>query len=554
MRGRLHSFKGHEFQVDIINSVHPNAVVKKPSQMGLTEAEIRFALAFLMSEKDSCCMYLLPTVGEALRMAKSRFDPVIAASGAIKNALVSGSDSSSFKQLGSSQLHMGGTFGREVVSVPVDLLVIDEYDFCDFTNATTAESRLTHSEFKTDVNGTIIRGLKRKFSTPTALGIGVDLLFSQSDQKYRLVKCKSCHDWFWPNFLENVVVDGYDGSFQELDWITALSLDDRGLIPSARIICPHCHKTVHHENLQPEYREWVAKHPHVRHQEGWQVSPFDAPEYHTPASILRKLIDYQTKVAKFNNYVLGFGYSDSTNSIIDSVVEANTTLSPILPEQAEHDRLSGCIAGLDIGKTSWLLIGRYDFSKKAPIIIHAEAIKLRDPNGSDLETIVLERLRQYGVTLLVCDMLPYTDTILKIQAKRPEGWVLPNSYTLGDKKLPIYEVDENRNIIASNRTKSLDYTAKMTNSGAIKFCKSPEMATVRKHLQGMKKIDPPEERAEEPSRWVKSSDDHYFHALNYLCLASMITETTGLPFAPVPSIRQATVGSKFNGNKPTSQT
>ena len=69
----------------------------------------------------------------------------------------------------------------------------------------------------------------------------------------------------------------------------------------------------------------------------------------------------------------------------------------------------------------------------------------------------------------------------------PEGWVLPNFYSLHDKKLPLFVVNDNDHVVASHRTKTLNLTAKKVNTGQIRWPMLEEMATVRKHLQGMKR-------------------------------------------------------------------
>ena len=542
--GIPYSYKGHEYQRDIVDSKHNNSVVIKPSQVGMTEATVRLILGFLCAEQGTVGLWLLPTVGESQKAAKSRIDPVIRGSKYMKSIMLSGSDSSSFKQLGDSQLFTGGTYGKAVISIPTDFLSVDEIDFCNQENVSTAESRLTHSRFINEETGD--RGIKRKWSTPTAVGVGVDALYTQSDQRKRLVKCKSCGEYSWPNFLDNVVVQGWDNAMSELTYLDALMLMERGLLQTARLLCPSCHAEITRDNLQPNYRQWVAEYPSRTFVEGWHVSPFDLPDYHTPESILRKLISYQTNINHFRNFVLGLPYSDATNSVVDAKVAEYTTVRPITPEQAEAGMVSGCVAGLDVGMTSWLVIGKPDYSGRRMDIVWVEHIRLQAGLEEDyLKTVVIKRLSQYKVVKLVCDSLPYTPSILSIQASRPEGWVLPNFYTLNDKKLPLMTVDEKDYIVRSNRTKTLNLTAKKINSGHFCWPMMEETKTVRKHLQGMKRIDRVLDDGEEESNWVKSGDDHYFHAANYCSMAEdlVVQEFGAVAGIPTPSIKEVIVGS-----------
>lgn len=541
--GSQFSFKDHEFQIAIVDSRHNNTVVIKPSQCGLTECSVRGLLAFLAVESGTVGLHLLPTVGESQKAVKSRFDPVIRGSSYLRSMIHPGSDSSSFKQLGDSQLFTGGTFGKAVISIPTDYLSLDELDFCNMENVATAESRLVHSRFVNEETGA--RGIKRKWSTPTAVGVGVDGLFQQSDQKRRLVRCKCCGHWQWPQFLKHVVVQGWDKPMDQMTYIDAMTLEARGLLNTAQLLCESCKNPLTKQNLGPEYREWVAEFPSRTYQEGFHVNPFDLPNYHTPESILRKLIDYRNNYNHFMNFVLGLAYSDASNSIVDELVGQFTTVRPVTPEQAEAGAISGCVAGLDVGKTSWLLIGKPNLLTHQVDIVWAEQIRLEYGQEEDmLRATVLKRLQQYKVVKLVSDAQPYTPSILTIQASRPEGWVLPNFYVLTDKKLPLYIIQEKDWVVQSHRTKTLNLTAGKANSGNFRWPMLEEMATVRKHLQGMKRIDRILDDGSEQSDWVKSGDDHYFHAANYLSMASeMIFGDFSTGFAPIPTIREVVVGS-----------
>jgi hypothetical protein len=60
----------------------------------------------------------------------------------------------------------------------------------------------------------------------------------------------------------------------------------------------------------------------------------------------------------------------------------------------------------------------------------------------------------------------------------------------------------------------------------------------------MKRVDRITDAGEEESEWIKSGDDHYFHAANYLVMASELVDIGVGGWAPVPSISEVVVGSK----------
>ena len=536
-----YSFVGHEFQKEIIDCKHPNAVIIKPSQVGLSEMSARLVLGFLAVESNSVAIYTLPTVHEALRFAKSRIDPVIEGSKYLSSVMGSGGDSASFKQIGSSQLFMAGTHGKSLISIPTDLLITDELDFSSAEAVATAESRLSHSRFI--YPELQLRGIRRKFSTPTVSGIGVSALYNQSDRKKRLVKCQHCAEWFWPNFLFNVVVDGFDRAMDELTLSDVQDLDERGLLSTARLICPSCHNTITQDNLRPQHREWVAEFPSVRHLSGFQVSPFDLPDYHSPESIMRKRLEFGEHEGHFRNFTLGIPYDSSTNSIEPTAVARNTSINPVFPESAN---IGGCVAGLDIGRTSWLTIG-----KKVGNEIHvlwAEQIRVGTGESEDnLFNLVVKRFRQFRVIKAVIDSQPFFDTVLRIQAQFPELLVLPCMYTLRDTKLPAYVVNENEQQVNANRTKVLDLFVKRVNTNKFKFAQLPEMTLVAQHLQGMKRVEGVNPAGLLTENWIRSSADHYFHALSYLNMASTMVESGDYSnFAPLPSIKECFVGKQYN--------
>lgn len=340
-----------------------------------------------------------------------------------------------------------------------------------------------------------------------------------------------------------MVVDGWDKPLEEMTYLDGLLLENRGLVDTARLLCPSCHHPIRASQLGPDNREWVAAYPDRRTIEGFQVSPFDLPDYHTPVSLLRKMIEYRSEVGHFRNFALGLAYSDATNSILDEKVLENRVLTPISPDQAKAAGISGCVAGLDVGKTSWFVVGKYVY----PGTLHIfwmEQIRL-GLSGEGLVERVQELLESYRVIRFVTDAMPYTDSIMRIQRSMPEGWVLPAFYSLQDKKLPPYQIMEKDQSIQLNRTKTLDITCKMVNSSQVKFPVMTELDTARKHFQAIKRVERTDE-GEHSVNWVDNGDDHYTHALNY-CLVAMdiISQDFAVSFAPVPSVHQVEVGSKF---------
>lgn len=536
IKGQPYSFKNHEFQKDLLDERHPDVCVIKPSQVGLSETVARMTLGFLAVQTGSTAIYTLPTVNEALRFVKARVDPVIDGSKFIKSVMSSGSDSSSFKRIGGSNFYAVGTWGRDLISIDADLVCADEVDSSNPVVLKSIESRLIHSRFKNEETG--VRGFRRYLSTPSVTGIGISAMFERSDKRRRLVRCLHCTHWFHPNFLEHFVVQGYDLPFSSLTAEDVIDLDERGLLETTKLLCPSCHKEITQRNLGAEHREWVAENPSITAFRGYMVSPLDLPEYHSPQSLLRARIRYGNEESQFYNYTLGLPYNSSTNSISAEAVRQNIVLEPAFPGTPIY----GAVLGLDVGKTSWITI-----SKPVRVngvtelhILWAEQVRVEDDN---LYTTVVERMRQFGVIRAVVDSAPYFDTILRIQSAFPEGMVIPCTYTLTDRKLPSYIVNDNTWTVSANRTKCFDLFAKNINSGKVKFARFPEINTFATHLQNIKRVERREDGELVSESWEKTGSDHYAHSGLYSSMAAqMVDAGEYINFSPLPSIKEAVIG------------
>ena len=539
INSRPFSFVNHEFQKDIVADASTSVVVSKPSQVGMSEISARIVLALLATNPGTTAIYGLQTVLFSSRFFKSRVDPVINGSKVLSDMLLPGSDSASFKHFSNdSQLHGAGfSAGVDVISIPAAALFVDEISFCSSESVATAESRLSHSPFVCPETG--VRGLRRYFSTPTTGGWGVSALFDRSDKKYRLVRCAHCAHWFWPNLLDHGVVDGFDKSFHEITAVDVTDIDNRGLLQTARLLCPSCHNVIGPAQLMPEYRRWVAENPSVKRLSGWQVSPFDLPTYHTPESLLRKLVtttDYHRN--HFINFALGLPYESALSSVLPGVIEENTILQHVLPELGA----GGCVLGLDVGRISWAVIGKLVGEEFH--VIHAEQIRLRSEDGSDLVDRVLYLLRTYRCILALADNMPYTDSILTIMSRYPA--LKGVEYSLRDKSLPLMVVDEDADVVKMNRTKVLSYLVKRINSKQVKFARMPEINTMAAHLRAIKQVERMKDSGEMVSEWVHTGPDHYAHATSYAHMAAYHLQNSFVnTFAPPPTIRQVVPGRNY---------
>jgi hypothetical protein len=563
LRGRLFSLKGFEFQEAILDDASLDVVIAKPRQVGATEVIMRLALSFLATTPDVAAMLLLPHIKRALHLVKSRYDGCIQNSPDLKALLVPGSDSSSFKQLGSSQLFTGGTWSGDIISDPVDLRICDEHSYMNFENLATSDATMDNSAYVDPRTG--LRGIRRNFSTPLVPNLGVSHLYEHSDQKQRLVRA-ACGHSFWPHY-ENVVVDGWDAPVIELAPSDIYALDARGLLQSARILCPQCHEVVPQSRLAPEHREWVPKvtRPNVA-RSGYHVTPFDLPfdasgrPKRTPEWLIRGRVAFEGDLAKFVQHRLGLAYSDKTNRILDSQIVDNAVLPPFPPAQAAYTPMYGLVAGMDCGKPNWLKVGRPLPNHRLDIVWMA-TLPCQGPDAEDLPEIVFNLLKPFRLQKFVIDQYPYTPSVLKIQAMFPPGVVYACDFSLKDASLNAVVVKEDTQEIKSHRTRVVTAYASAVNHDKVRFPAMPELigkspedkGTLRHHASNIAKVsfdydgaagaafDPGEQR----EVWSSSGPDHWVLAGVYCHIAAELVwrENLSVGYVPLPAPRPVQVGS-----------
>src|SRR5690625_46124 len=107
---RPYSFKDREYQEKILSDTSTEVVIRKPSQVGLTEATLRLALATCAIRDHYTIIYTLPTTTLVSLMFSPRVDQVIAESPKLRAMISHESvDNKSLKEIGSSKLYMQGS-------------------------------------------------------------------------------------------------------------------------------------------------------------------------------------------------------------------------------------------------------------------------------------------------------------------------------------------------------------------------------------------------------------------------------------------------------------
>jgi hypothetical protein len=502
LRGKPYSFKDHEYQIGIMKDQSQELVIIKPSQVGCSEMSARLSLARVSIINGYSCIYVMPAMHLAQAFAKGRVDPIIEESEYLSQAVSNAVDSTTQKRFNHSFLYFrGAQVGSQAMSVPADLIVADEYDACEQVVLKQYQSRLTHSSFKHQI----------RLSTPTLPNFGIHEQFVESRRHYRMVKCNHCNEWYWPNFFKHVKVPGWDGDYLTLNKQSLRHIDYQ----NAYLICPTCGKT---PELGPEHREWVCENPEDRFSAaGYHISPFDMPAIITPSYLIAASVEYARKI-DWVNINLGLPAEDR---------ESTFSREELFNAFYTGDSASGVrVMGVDMGMTCHIMIadaspdGMLDF-------VHQEQV----PVG-----LIRDRLpqveREFNVRVSVIDSMPYTETVMALQAKMPNLYaaVYVRSKNVSMYSLKQYEEQpsEGQELVRQvniNRDKVFDVYMDTLRAGMMRFKSSDLRNTIIEHHLSMKRV---KEYSNEELiyTWRKSNeDDHFHHAGVYTLIASKLRGT-----------------------------
>lgn len=500
IRGQKFSFHHHEYQKKILEDKSQNIVILKSAQIGISEMSSRLALARAVLVNGFSTIYTLPSASAAQNFMKTRIDPVIDSSPYLSELVSKEVDNSAVKRFGDSYVYLrGAQVDRQAISIPADLLIVDEVDNSNQDVITLYESRLIHSQYAMTI----------KLSTPTIPGFGIDLAYKQSRRHLNMCKCEHCNHWFYPDYYKHVRIPGFTSSIEGITKQHFASADFKW--HEAYVECPNCGKA---PNLGPEHRSWVVENPDEAFlAAGYRISPFDAPEIIKPSALVKSSVDYKRK-QDFANQRLGIPLEDKEASL------AREELDAVLISEYPGGGFS-YVMGLDMGNTCWATIAAV-LPDNALIIVHTEAIPLFK---------VIERRRelaaQYRIRMTLVDHGPYTETVWRMQQESPNIFAGVYANQKGVDMFRVRDVDADKDEgveairqVNISRNRMFDLIMLMLRSGQILKVMDENDDTWKDHLTDMKRVR--EFVGDElVFVWVKTSgNDHMHHSLLYTVVAS----------------------------------
>jgi phage terminase large subunit GpA-like protein len=500
--GLPYSYEGHEYQETILSDTSVEVNVRKCSQVGVSEASARLALAAVSMLSPFTVAYTLPTAKFAGTFMKTRIDPIIDGSRLLKAAVHKTTDNNEIKRFGDSYLYMRGAASSNApISIPVDMLIHDEYDFCDQEVLTQYISRLTHSKWK----------MIKRFSTPTLPDFGIDKAFQESRRHFNLCKCEHCNHWFQPDYYTHLVIPGYTGELRGINKQTLTRIRWQ----EAYLACPNCGKS---PSLMPEHREYVCENPDENYvAAGYQVSPFDAPTIITPSYLVKTSTLYERQ-QDFQNFALGLPAEDSEATLM------RADFDKIFKAVAESRGLS-YVMGVDVGNTYHFVVMGVDVYGKM-VVVHTEQV----PMGKARERYHQLRM-QWHVECTVIDSGPHAETVMALQNEDDNLFAAVYirsksilTHTVLDRE---EEEDEGKAFVRQvnvNRSRALDAYMLTIREQHIEMLDCEDKELVISHHCSMKRVKNfDNESGELVFTWQKTDgQDHYHHAHLYAWVAARI--------------------------------
>lgn len=530
LQGRPFSFDRYPFQRAIADDMHPNMDVIKPSQVGLSEIQVRKSAAFLARNRGTTLIFTMPNEKMYERMSKTRIRPLIEGEKVFN--LISGSEEKPIRsmglyQIGTSFMFVTGATEGDATSISADAVFNDEVDLTNQQMLSLFNSRLQNSDWK----------LNQRFSTPTHTNYGVDKGFQVSDQHEYMCKCDTCNHWNIPVFRPQFVhIPGLSGDISDLTHI------DEGMIDSGKIDlensyvkCEKCNSPL--DLSRTDNREWVPRFALRDHHRGYRVSPFSTDRLPVKY-VVQQLLRYKSRdyLRGWYNTVLGEAFTDGNARLSDADIQACFTGHSTIPNL--DPRLPTWI-GADIGQTCHVVVAQ-GYSVRD---LHCVRM-LELPIGKLIE-FMQEMIEVYNVVGGACDRFPYTPTADELY-EVSNGLILPVEYR-GQKSLNLVKDQVTQEVTHAqvNRTQILDDVAKGVRRRNLRFSGyGNQQSIIVDHLRDMIRDESPETEA----KWIKmTNNDHYFHALAFLIagvkLKEAYTELYTSPRSSLPLIGGIATGA-----------
>lgn len=490
-----HPLKHRPWQIPILNDQHPNKIVRKSRQLGLSEMSITEVLWFLDTHSNTKAMYTFPRKEQMEDFSNTRITPIFTESAYLTSRLDPKLNNVRLKKLtNNSVLFLRSAWGSALgEGVDIDLLGLDEYDrMADGVELAFQES-MKSSRF----------GLLRRWSTPTIPGRGVDLLFQNSDQKFWHYKCNCCGHWQVLNLDDNVLQVNPNG----LNAIEETIEDG-----TFKFVCAKCKKELNRWLCQGEY---VAKFPTRKDSSGYHISQLDAVWINAD-QVMRNQFTYKVKQLFFN-YVIGIPYASEGLIITDQdMLSCVGFAHPV--GYRDYSTYKKIVAGIDWGYVNWMVVlGLTEDDQVHLLDLHW----VEDNPFKPLEcvNVFTALLKPYDPDVIVADNGFGADRNSMLIQQFP-GRTYACDWDTHKSKIPLVDTwNDNGAKVRVDKTIKMKRTLYNIKGRALKtFGACEKLAMLTKHLKNVRTLIE-EEDGEIYEKVTRIGDDHLACSLTYAYIA-----------------------------------
>jgi len=477
INGLPYSREGYEWVVDIHNSNAPIINVQKAAQLGLTETVINKAFYTIISEKRSV-LYLLPTDGDATDFSASRFDPALEESEYLRKAF-SDVSNRGLKRAGTASLYVRGSRSKSgLKSVPVSLLIMDEFDEMDMENVALARDRLSGQKHKQEI----------RISTPTIEGYGINRELLSSKVYEFTIKCIHCNHRQILSWESSVVKNMEDPSKSYLK-------------------CTKCGKKW--SEMDRRYMiskgKWVATDNRLSDSIAYKINQLYSPTV-TVVELVKK---YKEAIDKNDEFLLEDFYRSSLGQ--PYVGERNRLTLDIVNRcisgYNSYDRFEHpTVIGIDVGRVKHYTV--LSKSEHPSVIAYGKFMTAEH---------ILELIERYNVSLVVIDSEPVDENIVSLGKEHNKVWLA--DFVDNFSVITKWMDDEEVKFVKINRNIWIERLFNMVQNKKIQFPYDID-EEFKKHFTKLSKVVRLNKRTGSwRTTWVSSGEDHYLFSTLYALVA-----------------------------------
>lgn len=480
---------GHRpWQTAIIDDEHPDKVVRKSRQLGLSEMGVLEGIHFVDFHNNTRLMYTFPRQRQMSDFVKTRINPVLQNNKYFSSIIDKQTDSIEVKKIRDSFLLFRSAWGSALgEGADIDYLSFDEYDRMADNVELAFQESMKSSRY----------GWLRRWSTPTIPGRGVDLQFQKSDQRFYMHKCEHCNHWQILNIEDNIIQVNPNG----VNLVTEEVEDG-----TFKFVCAKCHR-----DLDRWYNgQWVAMYPDRKGIRGYHISQLNAV-WISADDIMRRQFKYKSKQLYYN-YVIGEPYAAEGLIVNDEDILASQRFeNPILSRFG----YSKVVVGIDWGLDNWALAIGIKEDGTTDLL---NTWSFKDNPSVPLEPVrnIAAAIAPYDPDLIIADYGYGADrNSLLMQIFKGRVWACKYQTFKGGSQ-PINKWNESSRVVVVDKTLTVQrmlHTIKERGIGVWRM--DEQLALFTKHLKNVRIMDEEDDEGNVYQIATRIGPDHLSSSLNY---------------------------------------